>query len=206
MGDSAGTQASSMTLSQNVAAQQLGEKRLRQLMFAQGTVGAGLSAASFMGSQRNADVATSNARTSAGSVFRAGQRRLGSKRARFGSSGVTLDGSPLDTLADQAMEAALDVELAKYAGRVEAAKHKQAGMQAIAGGLSSLAGGLAGLQGPPAGAGSIQLPAAQQSSSYATGAGTVLQPGVGQIGGLSNSYAPGAGTVLQPGVGVGKLW
>lgn len=208
MGDTAGTQSSAMTLQQRNDSYEESQKRLRQLEFAQGALGAGMSVASFMGTQRNARLAMRAAKVESQSIGRANIRRLGAMRARYGASGVTMEGSPLESLADQAMEGALEVELAKYAGEVEKARQRQAGIQAIASGVSSLAGGLAayGAMQPPAGANTIQLPAAQSSGSYMTGAGTVLQPGVGQMPGLANSYAPGAGTVLQPGYGVGRLW
>lgn len=47
-------------------------------------------------------------------------RRLGSIRAAYGASGVTLEGSPLDVLAESAANAELDVLTIKYKGDLEA--------------------------------------------------------------------------------------
>lgn len=53
------------------------------------------------------------------------RRQMGSIRAAYGSSGLQLDGSPLDVLEDTAVEQAYDVSKIKYQGRVKAAGYAE---------------------------------------------------------------------------------
>lgn len=52
-------------------------------------------------------------------------RQMGAIRAAYGSSGLQLDGSPLDVLEDTAVEQAYDVSKIKYKGRMQAAGYSE---------------------------------------------------------------------------------
>ncbi len=51
-------------------------------------------------------------------------KALGSIRAKYGASGITLDGSPSDVLAENAANAELEALMARHAGIVEAIGYK----------------------------------------------------------------------------------
>lgn len=70
--------------------------------------------------QRNAVIARQQAAEDADRSRRAARRRLGALRAGFGASGVSLEGSPLDVLEDQAMESELDALTIQYQGELSA--------------------------------------------------------------------------------------
>jgi hypothetical protein len=70
--------------------------------------------------QRNATLATQQATVEAERVARQGELAQGRMRAALGASGLTVDGSALDALADSAAQAQLDVETVKYRGRLAA--------------------------------------------------------------------------------------
>jgi len=51
-------------------------------------------------------------------------KALGSIRAKYGASGITLDGSPSDVLAESAANAELEALMARHSGIVEAIGYK----------------------------------------------------------------------------------
>lgn len=70
--------------------------------------------------QRNATIATQQATAEAARVARQGELSLGRQRAALGASGLTVEDSALDFLADSAAQAQLDIETVKYRGTLEA--------------------------------------------------------------------------------------
>lgn len=61
-------------------------------------------------------MAQQESRAEAAREARDNMRRMGSARAAFGKGGVQIEGSPLDVLADQAMEGKLNELIIKYGG------------------------------------------------------------------------------------------
>lgn len=96
-----------------------------------------------------ADVANTNAKISrqqaaaeAARTRRDTQRRLSASRTAIAASGVTLEGSPLDLLQDQAMIGHEDAALQEYGGEARAAGFRGEAAAARSRGTASLLGGL----------------------------------------------------------------
>ncbi len=71
-------------------------------------------------------------------------RRIAATRAAFGAAGVALAGTPLDVLAEQALEAEEDALLTRFGGRVRARAFRfQAGAARAGAGGALLGGALA---------------------------------------------------------------
>lgn len=72
------------------------------------------------------------------------RRVQGAARAAAGASGVTMEGSPLDVLEDNATQAELDTLTLKYRGELRAQGYEQAGsMERFKGDSSARAGRMA---------------------------------------------------------------
>lgn len=69
---------------------------------------------------RNAGIARDQAAQDAEAQRRTNTQKLGSIRAGYGASGVTMEGSPLDVLQMSAYNAELDVQNIKYKGELRA--------------------------------------------------------------------------------------
>lgn len=69
---------------------------------------------------RNALIARQQAEEDVNRQRRDTRRRMGSIRARYGASGVTLEGSPLDVIEDSAAEAELDALTIQHQGELKA--------------------------------------------------------------------------------------
>lgn len=69
---------------------------------------------------RNALVARQQSEADAHRQRAVSARRLGSIRAAYGASGVTMEGTPLDLLEDSAAQAELDAITTRYKGEVAA--------------------------------------------------------------------------------------
>lgn len=70
--------------------------------------------------RRNADIARANASEMAARIRTGGRRTQGALRAAIGASGLTVEGSALDVLADSATETELDALSAIYEGEIQA--------------------------------------------------------------------------------------
>lgn len=70
--------------------------------------------------ERNAVIARQQARAEADTQQREARQRLGAMRAGYGASGVAVEGSPLDALADSAQLAELDRQNLIYNGELKA--------------------------------------------------------------------------------------
>lgn len=68
----------------------------------------------------NAIIAEQNAAADEKRQRRSASRQAAASRAAIGASGVTLEGSPLEILEDQALEAELDALNIRYGGRLNA--------------------------------------------------------------------------------------
>lgn len=68
----------------------------------------------------NAQRETEEARVNASEARRTGQMRQGAARAAVAGSGVTMEGTPLDAVAQSAEDVELDVQSILYAGRTRA--------------------------------------------------------------------------------------
>ena len=68
-------------------------------------------------------------------------RRIGTIRAQIGAQGGTIEGSPLDILADEAAEAELDARLVRFGGQVQARDFRNQARSSTLSGVGSLIGG-----------------------------------------------------------------
>jgi hypothetical protein len=75
-------------------------------------------------SEQNAVIAEQQAAAEVARYKRETYRRVGDIRAGYAASGVTMEGSPLDVLADSYAMATLDEENIKYQGRLEAMNYR----------------------------------------------------------------------------------
>lgn len=82
--------------------------------------------------QRNAKIARNQAETDQEDQRRENRRQLGAMRAAYGASGLELSGSPLDVLADTAIEQELDVARIGYRGELRAIGEKDKADLALA--------------------------------------------------------------------------
>lgn len=77
--------------------------------------------------ERNAQAAIQQAAAEEVRLRRDRGRRIESTRAAFGAAGVQVQGSPLEVLADEAMEAEEDALLVRFGGEQEAQRVRLAG-------------------------------------------------------------------------------
>ncbi len=83
--------------------------------------------------QRNATIATQQATAEAARMQRQSDLIQGSMLAGLGASGLSVDGSALDALADSAAQSQLDIETIKYGGRLKAmGYHENAALDRMA--------------------------------------------------------------------------
>lgn len=100
--------------------------------------------------EQNAQLALGRAKLEEARFRRDQRRRLGRIRAGIGARGITVEGSPLALLADQAAEIEEDALLIRFGGDVAAAEARTRGSFAKAAGISrglSLLGTAAGFAG-----------------------------------------------------------
>lgn len=84
--------------------------------------------------ERDATVAVQQADAEATRLRREAERVEGSLIAGFGASGLTVEHSALDVLADSAMQSQLDIETLKYRGNLKAmGYHDTAALERVAG-------------------------------------------------------------------------
>lgn len=72
----------------------------------------------------NATIARQNAAEAERRFRRMSKKRMGSMRAARGASGLALDGSALDAMADSAMQEELDALTVRYQGEMQARTHE----------------------------------------------------------------------------------
>ncbi|TQV80770.1 hypothetical protein [Denitrobaculum tricleocarpae] len=72
----------------------------------------------------NAIIAEQNAAADETRQRRAAGRQAAASRAAIGAAGVTLEGSPMEVLEDQALEAELDALNIRYGGRLQASNYR----------------------------------------------------------------------------------
>lgn len=90
---------------------------------------------------RNAVAVQQQADQTAELLRRQSQQKIGTMVASYGASGVTLEGSPADSLANSASNAALDAETAQYrAGLKIAGYNAEAALDTAAAGNATTAG------------------------------------------------------------------
>ncbi len=70
------------------------------------------------------------------------RRRIGATRAAFGAAGVTLAGTPLEVLSEQALIAEEDALLVRFGGQVRAREERARGALFAAAGQQAFVGGL----------------------------------------------------------------
>lgn len=80
--------------------------------------------------ERNAAIARDQTASEIVRQQRTARRVQGAARAAYGASGVTMEGSPLDVLEDNATQAELDTLTLKYRGELRARGYEQAGSMA----------------------------------------------------------------------------
>lgn len=97
------------------------------------------NAAAAMG-EYNATVARQEARYAEATSRDRARRILGAGRAAVGASGVQLEGSPLDVLAQSAAEAEMDALAIRRSGQAQAAAYRYQGRQAQLAGYFGAAG------------------------------------------------------------------
>lgn len=87
--------------------------------FQQGRARADASEFNAQIAEQNAALARQQGAENADRTRREGRRRAGAIRAAFGASGVSLEGSPIDVLTDQAVENELDALTAENQGLLQ---------------------------------------------------------------------------------------
>jgi hypothetical protein len=90
------------------------------LLGAAGSLAGGLAQGSAYDRQARGEIDAANARESM--LRRDNRRQMGQTVAGLAASGLTIDGSPLDLIADQANIAELNAQLARYEGVSRAAE------------------------------------------------------------------------------------
>lgn len=78
--------------------------------------------------EQNRKIAVQTARIDAEDKSRESRRLLAATRAKYGATGLSMLGSPLDVLEDQASEQALDIQRIEYEG---AARSREGGLQVL---------------------------------------------------------------------------
>lgn len=81
-------------------------------------------------SERNAAIARDQTAAEIIRQQRTARRVQGAARAAYGASGVTMEGSPLDVLEDNATQAELDTLTLRYRGELRAQGYEQEGAMA----------------------------------------------------------------------------
>lgn len=74
--------------------------------------------------RQNAQISLQNAAEAEKRFRRMSRKRMGAARAARGASGVTLEGSALDALAESAMQEELDALTIRYQGELRARDHR----------------------------------------------------------------------------------
>lgn len=74
--------------------------------------------------ERNKNTVLAEADAAARDQSRDNRRVMGSIRASYGASGLSLEGSPLDVMEDTALEQELDVSKTRYKGELQAIGYK----------------------------------------------------------------------------------
>jgi hypothetical protein len=91
--------------------------------------------------RQNADIARANAAADAAKQERQGLLLAGRQRAAVGASGITPEGSPLEVMADSALESELDALTTRYRGELQARSYGQdATLQDMRGSSAQTAG------------------------------------------------------------------
>jgi hypothetical protein len=91
--------------------------------------------------RQNADIARANAAADAAKQERQGRLLAGRQRAAIGASGITAEGSPLEVMADSALESELDALTTRYRGELQARSYGQdATLQGMRGDAAQQAG------------------------------------------------------------------
>lgn len=75
--------------------------------------------------ERNADISRQQAEAEALQIDREGRQRAGAIRAAAGASGITLEGSVLDVLADTVAQGELEKQNAMYVGNLRAMSYEE---------------------------------------------------------------------------------
>lgn len=132
--------------------------------------------------KRNARLAEQKAQLDADRRRRQARLNLGATRAAVGANGITMEGSPLDILADNAAEEELDALIIEFNGSLEAAGQRDQARAASAQGTAALVGSVFS-------AGASAAGAAQSASALR---GQQPQTG-GRIGATRGGGRTGAG-------------
>jgi hypothetical protein len=91
--------------------------------------------------RQNAGIANANAAADAAKQERQGDLLAGKQRAATGASGITPEGSPLEVMADSALESELDSLTTRYRGQLQARSYGQdATLQGMRGDAAQQAG------------------------------------------------------------------
>jgi hypothetical protein len=91
--------------------------------------------------RQNADIARANANADAAKQERQGDLLAGKQRAATGASGIAPEGSPLEVMADSALESELDSLTTRYRGELQARSYGQdATLQSMRGDSAQTAG------------------------------------------------------------------
>jgi hypothetical protein len=91
--------------------------------------------------RQNADIARTNAEADSEKQERQGRLLAGRQRAAAGASGTTPEGSPLEVMADSALESELDALTTRYRGELQARSYGQdATLQGMRGDAAQTAG------------------------------------------------------------------
>jgi hypothetical protein len=91
--------------------------------------------------RQNADIARANSAADADKQERQGRLLAGRQRAAVGASGITPEGSPLEVMADSALESELDALTTRYRGELQARSYGQdATLQGMRGDAAQTAG------------------------------------------------------------------
>ncbi|MES2348491.1 MAG: hypothetical protein V4641_13090 [Pseudomonadota bacterium] len=139
--------------------------------------------------EQNATVATSQGEADAVQQRRVNELRMGTIRASYGASGLTMEGSPIDVLSSSAAQAELDVQNIKYNAALKAQGYtNNATLDNMRAEGASAAAGSASSNGM-FGAAAAGLSGGVKAFNMFKGTGT-------PIGGLSDTTIP-----MQPGGG-----
>lgn len=106
-------------------------------------LGAAGTIAQVSASRNQAKAEQASAAAEADRIQRDRRRQMGAARAKFGASGATVEGSPLEVLGDLAAEAELDRQLTLYGGRTRAKTARDRGTASAIQGAGSLLGSAA---------------------------------------------------------------
>jgi hypothetical protein len=113
--------------------------------------------------ERDATVATQQASAEAVRIKRESDLAQGRMIAGFGASGLSVDGSALDALAESAGQAQLDIETVKYRGNLKSMGYHDSAR------LDRMAGDTAEQQGKLRTASEVLTGVGRTAASYSTG-------------------------------------